>query len=282
MHESRVILHDPLDMYTKDEVAQTPLEFATWSKEASAPYPPAVLLVDAALYQIGEWLGVGFYGMILGLAGLFLGLSAWYFLNTRWYLFPALYLSSLYFGYRFVYVQDDTYLVMLVVVMLALIAARRRTEITHPLMAIAIVMKLSPLYYVKYVGSMKRSSAVLFSAVLAVGLIAPYFLWRNYLYIFQYQDATKATGGHVQTAVAIGIAGVVTALLWYVDVRGDFDLEDRVGWALVPCAMSLAYKLNVPRHLAIVLLVPGQTRRPQPCPRRQHGAQHTPPVDHWL
>ena len=58
------------------------------------------------------------------LAALFLSLSLWYFLKTRWYLFPLLYLNFAYFGHRFVYVQDDTYLAMLVVVVIALVVPR--------------------------------------------------------------------------------------------------------------------------------------------------------------
>jgi hypothetical protein len=52
------------------------------------------------------------------------------------------------------------------------------------------------------------------------------------------------------------VVGPFTLLLWYVETRGVFDLEDRVGWALVPAALFLALKLNAPRHLLIVLLVP--------------------------
>src|SRR4029434_6343655 len=68
MYEAKVILNGASDMYTKERLAQTPLEAATWSKEASAPYPPAVLLAEAGLYAFGEWSGIGFYGGIFGTA----------------------------------------------------------------------------------------------------------------------------------------------------------------------------------------------------------------------
>ena len=123
---AKVVLNDPLDMYTKARLEQTPLEKATWTREASAPYPPVALLTAAGLYAIGEVTGIGFYGMVALLAALFIALSLWYFLNTRWYLFPLLYLNFAYFGHRFVYVQDDSYLAMLVVVMIALVLARSR------------------------------------------------------------------------------------------------------------------------------------------------------------
>src|SRR4030095_15740409 len=91
MYEARVVLNDVSDMYTKAHVEQTPLEALTWSKEASAPYPPATLLIEAGLFALGERTGIGFYGLVAGLAILFLALSAVYCLRTRWYLFPLLY-----------------------------------------------------------------------------------------------------------------------------------------------------------------------------------------------
>jgi hypothetical protein len=44
--------------------------------------------------------------------------------------------------------------------------------------------------------------------------------------------------------------------LWYVESKLGFDLEDRIGWGMVPVSMFLAMKMNVPRHLLIALLVP--------------------------
>jgi hypothetical protein len=71
--------------------------------------------------------GHRYYGMILILAALFVALSLNYFLQTRWYCFrfcPELRL----FGYRFVYVQDGSYLIMLVVVIVALYVSRYGKE----------------------------------------------------------------------------------------------------------------------------------------------------------
>ena len=98
--------------------------------------------------------------MVLLLAALFVALSLWYFLNTRWYLFPLLYLNFAYFGHRFVYVQDDSYLAMLVVVMIALVLARSRREASHLLMALAITMKLSPAAYAREILTMRRGTAI--------------------------------------------------------------------------------------------------------------------------
>jgi len=254
MYVAKVVLNDVSDMYTRAGLEQTMVEARTWSKEASAPYPPVMLLTEAGLYAVGDWIGVGFYGMILGLACLFVALSLAYFVQTRWYLFPLLYVNFFYFSQRFVYVQDDSYVVMLVVVMAALLLARRRHAAAHALMAMAITMKLSPLYYARHVLGMKRGTGILFASVLAAGLLLPYFIFDNYLYIYRYGSALKGTW--LSGAAALVVVLPFTVILWYVETRLNFDMEDRVGWGLVPFAMLLGFKMNVARHLLIVLLVP--------------------------
>lgn len=254
MYVSKVVLNDPLDMYTKANLAQTPIEAATWSKAETAPYPPVVLLTMAGLYAIGDAVGVGYYGMILTLAVTFLGLSLSYFRTRRWYVFPLLYLNFVYFSYRFVFVQDGSYLVMLVVIMGALLLARARHPASHALMAVAATMKLSPIYYAKNVFSMTRPMAVAFVSILAAGLVLPYFIWENYLYIYQF--GFELRGDWSGAVGALAFVGPFALLLAYVEMRSNFDWEDRIGWGLVPCAMFLALKLNAPRHLLIVLLVP--------------------------
>jgi hypothetical protein len=253
-YEARVVLNDWRDMYTKTKVEMTPLEAATWPKEACAPYPPAVLLAEAGLYAVGTWLGIGFYGSMLTLAVVFVVVSARYFLQTRWYLFPALYLNFVYFSERFVYVQDCSYLVVLTVVMAALHLARRGHTASHAFVALATVMKLSPLYYAANLGAMRRRDAVLYIAIIVTGLVLPYFVWENYLYIFQYSAELK--GDWDNAAAALLVVMPFALVLRYVETRLQFDWEDRVGWALVPFALLLALKMNVARHLLIVLLVP--------------------------
>ena len=254
---AKVVLNDPLDMYTKARLEQTPLEKATWTREASAPYPPAALLTAAGLYAIGAATGIGFYGMVLLLAAVFVALSLWYFLNTRWYLFPLLYLNFAYFGYRFVYVQDDTYLAMLVVVTIALVIARwarSRRDASHLLMALAITMKLSPAAYVWQMLTMRRGTAMSFAGILFAGLVLPYFIWDNYLTIFTFHEQVK--GNIYDTVAAVVLVVPFTIVLWYVETRLGFDMEDRIGWSLVPFAMFVGIKMRVARHLLIVLLVP--------------------------
>jgi hypothetical protein len=254
MYIGRVVLNDPLDMYTKARTEQTPIEKATWTREESGPYPPAALLSATGLYAIGSATGIGFYGMVLLLAALFVALSLWYFMNTRWYLFPLLYLNFAYFGHRFVYVQDDSYLAMLVVVMMALVLARSRREAGHVLMALAITMKLSPAAYARQILTMRRGMALIFVAILFAGFVLPYFIWDNYLSIFTFHDQVK--GNIYDTVAAVVLVAPFTLVLWYVETRLGFDVEDRIGWSLVPFAMFIGLKMRVARHLLIVLLVP--------------------------
>ena len=153
------------------------------------------------------------------------------------------------------YVQDNTYLIMLAVVIAALFLARAGRGACHALMAVAIAMKLSPLYYLKNLPLMSRRMAVVFVSILIAGLVLPYFIWDNYLYIFQFGNENKGDRWY-DLAGALAIALPFTALLWYVETRLQFDWEDRVGWSLVPLAIFFAVKMNAARHLMIVLLVP--------------------------
>lgn len=255
MYAAKVILNDWRDMYTRQRLEQTPLEAATWTKEEVAPYPPAVLLAEAGLYALGEWTGIGFYGLVLGLAAVFIALSAWYFLQTRWYLFPLLYLNFTYLSDRFVYVQDDSYLVMLVVVMAALLAMRSGRETpSHLLMAVATVMKLSPLYYARHLFSMRPLARVLFVAILLAGLVLPWFIWDNYLYIFSFHEGAK--GNVYDTIAAVLIVVPFSLGLMYVEAKGGFTREEWIGWSLIPFAMFIGLKMRVTRHLLLALLIP--------------------------
>lgn len=253
-YEARVVLNDVGDMYTKRKTAQTELEAHYWTPASSAPYPPVLLLTEAAMYAVSGHSLEGFYLAVLGVAALFLALSLVYCLRTRWFLFPLLYLNFQYLGERFVWVQDCSYLIMLTVVMMALLAARTRPTITHTLMAIATTMKLSPLFYATEVFRMRRAGAVVFIGVLAAGLLVPWFLWENYLYIYSYGAALKgSSSSHLSAWLATPI---IAAGVWYAGRRHNFDLEDRLGWALVPMAFYFAVYSNSARHLLLALLIP--------------------------
>ena len=253
MYASRVILNDPSDMYTR-ALDQTPLEAETWSKQASSPYPPVTLLSQAALYAVGEAAGIGFYGAVLILAVIFVGLVATYCLRTRWYVFPLLFGNFVYFGYRFVAVQDVTYLIMLTVVMVALHGARGGSTWSHPLIALAITIKLSPAYYLKNLFLLPRRTALVVIAILLAGFVLPMAIWDEYLSIYSFHEEFK--GSTAETLGAVALAVPFALCLWYVETRLKFDWEDRIGWGIVPFALFLGFKMNTARHLLIVLLIP--------------------------
>jgi hypothetical protein len=255
MYEAKVVLHDVGDMYTKRGVEQTPLEARTWSKDASGPYPPAALLTMAGFYWAGERTGIGFYGFITMLAFAFIVVSAAYSLRTRWYVFPLIWTNVAYLATRFFSVQDDSYLIMLAFVMAALCLARAGRRGAHVLMAIAIAVKLSPMYYLKEIPRMPRLTAALVLAIVCAGLLLPYVVWPNYAYIYRFQQE-RHSNYWTNTVVSGTLVAVFAVVLAYVEARRGFDLEDRIGWSLVPLAMLLALAMNASRHLLIVLLVP--------------------------
>jgi len=255
VYESSVVLNDPSDMYTKRRQAQTAIEAATWSKTASSPYPPAALLALAAVDAVGTRTGVGFYGVMLILACLFLSACAIYCLQTRWYVFLVMCVNAPYIAERLVYVQDDTYLLMLLLIMGAMFLARARRPICHLFMAIAIAVKLAPLYYLKNVFSVGWPRAVLMVGIVTLGLVLPYFLWTGYGSIYQFQIHRK--GHYLMNAVgAAAFVLPLTLLIAYLEARLDFDVEDRIGWSVVPGGLFLSLTMNAPRHLFVALLVP--------------------------
>jgi hypothetical protein len=256
MYASRVILHHVRDMYTKAETPQTPLEAQTWSKRASSPYPPTVLLAMAGLYALGDRTGVGFYGVMLAVTCTFLTLSAVYSLRTCWYVFPLAWLNVGYLARRFFYVAEDSYTLMLLVIVVALLLARARRPGAHLLMAIAVVMKLSPMYYIRHLAGMRRATAIAFAAILLAGLVLPYFVWPDYLTIFSFHEQAPRAAGSVGRIAATAFVALFAVVLWYVETRLQFDLEGRIGWSCVPFAMLLAFGMNSARHLIVVLLVP--------------------------
>lgn len=255
VYGAKVVRNDVGDMYTKAGLEQTPLEASLWTKDESAPYPPAVRLAHAAMLALGEWTGLGFYGLTLLLAVFFLTASAWYFLQTRWYLFPALYLNFEYFADRFVYVQDGSYLVMLTFVMAALLIARRRRAGAALLMAAATVTKFLPLSYARYLPRMPRRTAVAYAAILVAGLVLPYFVWDDYLYIYQFARDRKGNDW-LDIAGALLLVAPFTLALWYVEDRMAFADDERLGWSLVPFALLVGLLTNSGRHLLIALIVP--------------------------
>jgi hypothetical protein len=121
-------------------------------------------------------------------------------------------------------------------------------------MAIAIAMKVTPLWFAKNIFLMPRKSAWTFAAIVAAGLVAPVFIWDNYLYIVSFHETVK--GDRLGLVAAVVYAVPFAIALWYADAKLGFDWEDRIGWSMVPLGMFLAMRMNVPRHLLMALLIP--------------------------
>jgi hypothetical protein len=121
-------------------------------------------------------------------------------------------------------------------------------------MAVAITLKVSPLYYATGLLRWRRSTALLFVIILVAGLVLPYFVWDNYLYIYQFNEQNK--GDWLERVSGFVYAIPFTLVLSYVAERLQFDMEDQVGWGMIPFALFLAIRINAPRHLLMVLLVP--------------------------
>ena len=99
----------------------------------------------------------------------------------------------------------------------------------------------------------------MFVGILAAGFLLPWFLLPGYLSIYSYNATLK---GSLSTRIAAVAASVpFAAALWYVETRRGFDLEERIGWGLVPAALFFAIRMNVARHLLLVLLIPDKRGR---------------------
>jgi hypothetical protein len=85
-------------------------------------------------------------------------------------------------------------------------------------------------------------------------LVVPLVIWDGYLNIYTFVTSDK--GDWAAAAGALLVVIPTTVAVWYVQARLDFDLEDRIGWSLVPFAMLVAFRQNAARHLLIALLVP--------------------------
>ena len=131
---------------------------------------------------------------------------------------------------------------MLVVIMAALFLARARREACHALMAVAISMKLAPLYYVKNVLTMRPRTAVVFVAIL-LGACAAYFVWDNYVHLPLRQRPQGRLGlGRGVACVRCRSRSSSGMWRWL-----DFDRKT-ASVGLVLFAMLLALKMNTARH----------------------------------
>ena len=123
------------------------------------------------------------------------------------------------------YVQDGSYLVMLVCVLAALLLARRGGRGVPLLMAIATALKLLPLSYTRYLPRMPRRAAWGSASIVLAGLILPFLVWENYGYIYQFANERKGNDW-LDVLGAVILVAPFTLALWYVEDRRGYDDED--------------------------------------------------------
>ena len=72
-------------------------------------------------------------------------------------------------------------------------------------MAVATTMKLSPLAYAMNLPALAPRSRTLYVAILLVGLVVPYFVWENYLYIYRYGNDLKGDAWSTIGALLVAV-----------------------------------------------------------------------------
>jgi hypothetical protein len=133
-------------------------------------------------------------------------------------------------------------------------------------MAVATTMKLLPAAYARYLprrggrnpkdeGGMSRPVAWGYAAIVFAGLILPFFIWDGYAHIYAFANERKGNDW-LDLAAALLLVVPFTLALWYVEDRGRFSADDRIGSSLVPFALFAALLANSGRHLLVALIVP--------------------------
>ena len=249
-YTAKVALNDPFDIYTKNSLNQTEQEAQTWTKEESSPYPPLAIYHITTIYKIGDILGIGFYGVVISLELILIIMVFLYFIKTNWYLIPIVYLNF-YLAHRFWWVGDATYLLVLIYIMMALFTVKKYKTISISLMAIATIIKFSPIYYIKNIFTMKKHQWILYISILVIGLILPFIIYKNYSYIYTF-NSEKSEG----FLLPFIVAGSFSIALCYIEYRMKFNDEDIIGWASIPFAIFTVLSTYAVRHLLLLLIIP--------------------------
>ncbi|MBN1390756.1 MAG: hypothetical protein JXA22_08965 [Candidatus Thermoplasmatota archaeon] len=271
-YTGKVVLNDPLDMYTKEKVDLNGREASYWEKEECSPYPPLAMFILGGLHFIGDLTGIELIGVVYLLELSFVVMVLIYCLKTRWYLFPLIMLN-VFAPHRVYTMNGTTNLLVLMFMMAALLAAKHRRSISHHLVAMATCSKFMTVFYADNVFRMPRKQAMVYVGILVAGLVLPIFIFDNYLYIYSFH-ATRGYsfvsslfdhfGISMSDTIAIVLTWTVpsiltiffTILLFYIENRLGYDWEERVGWSGVPFALFIGLRLLTVRFLFLMLLLP--------------------------
>lgn len=267
----RVVANHPRDMYLKVETPQLGRE-TRWTKPAAAPYPPFALLFFGGMHLAGVATGLGFYGMLVLVEAAFLTLALVYCLRTRWYLFPLTYLNA-FLALRVYWVGGASNILVLLLMMVALLLARVRSPWAQVVMALSIVTKVTPAFYLVQLRRWAGWTRALVVLVLATGLVLPLFWVEGYAGIWQRHagrdtavigETLSAYGWGALTPVAVALAYVLplvfvgwfTSVLLRVQKALDWDDEDRIGWAAAPFALLFSLRVAALRMFFMAMLLP--------------------------
>jgi hypothetical protein len=270
---ARAVYNHPSDMYTRRLTEQTLAE-TYWPKRSVAPYPPAALLLLAGVHAVGEALGIGFYGVLMGLDALLVGLVLAYALRTRWYLFPLVELN-VFLAYRFWGVGSCNGLLVVLCLMLGVFVARAKPVLGVLLGVFAVCLKLTPVFFLTNFLRFRRSAQLVAAVLLSAGFVLPFFVLENYRYIYGFH-ATRDIGPIVKALVALGLDGPFTSQLaailgWvlplalgllfslvflYAQLKLKFSWEDRIGWAAVPFSLLFSLRMLSMRTLFEAMAIP--------------------------
>jgi len=271
-YTARVVANDPADMYVKRQTPQLPEE-QVWSKPAASPYPPLCLLTMGAMYQAGNSLGLSYYWMAVSLEALFLLLALVYCWKTRWYLFVLLSMNVFVAWRVWGLGADSSSIMVLLAGMIALVAARFRPSWAHPLVALMIATKLTPVFYLNNFLRMRLPGQLATVAILLCGLVLPLYLIEGYshIWLFHLQRDTEqipramnsiGLGNLTEVAVALAYLVPLAIVAWFsimllrVQLACDWDWEDRIGWSLAPFALLFTLRVASMRMFFLAMLLP--------------------------
>ncbi|MEM3342535.1 MAG: hypothetical protein QW728_07570 [Thermoplasmata archaeon] len=266
-YEARVILNDPLDMYTKSlpitekestcegQRLGTP-EFPDkpWTKEDCAPYPPLALAGIALAFAAGGESFSGFYNIQVQLEIVFALFVLLYALQTRRYLIFPLYFLSPFTVFMFWKESHMSFLVSDFFFLIGLILLESKREGSAFIaMGLSAATKFlnAPMALLTNRLSL-RNRWLYFVIPLFIFLILPVLIFDNYLYIFQ-RGSDRPVLAPLLTLLCLG-----ELIFFEFFTSPKKYLNDVMGFSMLPSAIyfTLSKDFIAPNYYLLVLSLP--------------------------
>jgi len=249
-YESRVVLNDIGDMYTKDNTNQTSTESSYWTKEESSPYPPFSLLLLAGIHLISGsnlWLGVVIIELI------FIALFAFLCYRNRYErMLPFLTLNP-FIVFRVWHQMDTTYMLMVYPIVIAFfMALSRRRVISSSIMALSFCIKLAPVYFFRFFPKLGWKERVVLIAIPLFLLVLPILFLDDYLYIYTFQGGRSVYPLPLMVALMV----IFLAVFWWMEFHSSFRFADFITWSLLPFSVLITLKIGYWKYLAWAMFIP--------------------------